>query len=308
MKINFGVRLGKLFIYKPQIINLPKWYFHNKNNSNLSRKKVSIITPVYNQSKYIEQTIKSVLNQKYNSLEYIVIDGGSTDGTIEIINKYKDSISYFESCTDKGQSNAINKGMKQATGDILAWVNGDDILLPGALESIVSYFELNPDVDVIYGDRIIINSDGLDIGRWVLPRHSDKVLLWVDFIPQESIFWRRSIWDKIGSNINESFNFALDWEMLLRMLHAGAKFSHLPRFIGAFRVHPEQKTQTLMSTQGLCEIQKLHRNYLGCIPARHEILIAIFPYLIKHFIADRFRSIRMLLSTLVQLDLEHNNF
>ena len=303
MIINFGIRLGKLINYKPRVTRLPEWYFHNKNNSKIARKKVSIITPVYNQSSYIEQTIKSVLNQKYNSLEYIVIDGGSTDGTIEIIDKYKDHINYFESCRDEGQSNAINKGMKKANGDILAWINGDDLLLPGAIESIVSYFELNPDVDVIYGDRIIISADGLDIGRWVLPNHSDKVLLWVDFIPQESVFWRRRIWEKIGSNINESFNFALDWEMLLRMLHAGAKFSHLPRFIGAFRVHSEQKTQTLMATQGLCEIQKLHRNYLGHIPAKHEILLAIYPYLIRHFIVDRLSAIKMFFSALVLLEL-----
>ena len=107
----------------------------------------------------------------------------------------------------------------------MAWLNSDDLLLPGALFYVAEYFRKHPEVDVIYGHRIIINEDNRETGRWVLPPHNDNMLQWADYVPQETMFWRRDLWDKVGGYVDESFQFAMDWELILRFRNAGAVFS-----------------------------------------------------------------------------------
>src|SRR5258706_8672796 len=121
--------------------------------------------------------------------------------------------------------------MRRATGELLAWLNGDDILLPGALDYVVYFFETHPSVDVVYGHRIVIDPTGNEIGRWVLPPHSDRVLSWIDYVPQETLFWRRRAWERVGSHVDETFHFAMDWDMLVRLRDSGATFARLPQFL-----------------------------------------------------------------------------
>ena len=246
--------------------------------------RISIVTPVFNQVDYIEATLRSVLSQNYPNLQYIVMDGGSTDGTWEKIEPFRSSLSHAHSGPDGGQAAAINAGMRQADGEILAWLNGDDTLLPGALAYVARFFEANPDIDVVYGHRIIIDEHGLEIGRWVLPPHDSAVLSWMDFIPQETLFWRREAFERIGFQVDESFQFAVDWDMLLRLKDANVRFCRLPRYLGAFRVHQAQKTSAAWFRDGTAETARLLQRCHGRIPTIRERRLRVLPYIAQHLV------------------------
>jgi len=253
---------------------------------------ISIVTPSYNQGRFIERTINSVLDQDYPALEYIVQDGGSDDGTPDIVRRYADRLKHWETAEDDGQAHAINAGFAHTTGEIMGYLNSDDMLLPGALNYVGNYFAKRPDVDVIYGNRILIDEFDDEIGRWILPAHSNAVLSWADYVPQETLFWRRRIWEKAGGKIDESFQFAVDWDLILRFRDAGAKIVHLPHFIAAFRVHPRQKTSASMQDIGLPEIERLRERCLGRRPTHREIKKATLPYLLRHMVAHRLFRLR----------------
>jgi hypothetical protein len=125
----------------------------------------------------------------------------------------------------------------------MAYLNSDDLLLPGSLAYVAGYFAAHPEVDVLYGDRILIDSGDRNVGMWVLPSHSDEALIWLNFVPQETLFWRRRIWDAAGGRFDTTYKYAVDWDLLLRFREQAAQFAHVPRFLGAFRVHDAQKTQ-----------------------------------------------------------------
>ncbi|HTT08226.1 MAG TPA: glycosyltransferase family 2 protein [Gammaproteobacteria bacterium] len=248
--------------------------------------KISLVTPSYKQAGFIERTINSVLDQDYPNLEYFVQDGGSMDGTREILDRYSKRLAGWESCPDRGQSQALNLGFAKTSGEIMAWLNSDDILLPGALAYVAEYFNRHPEVDVVYGHRILIDENDHQIGRWMLPAHDDAVLSWADYVPQETIFWRRRIWDKVGGRIDESFRFAMDWDLLVRFRDAGARFARLPRFLGGFRVHPQQKTSAAISEVGCQEMDRIRQRVWGRVPSRTEVRKAVLPYLVKHVVTD----------------------
>jgi glycosyltransferase involved in cell wall biosynthesis len=241
---------------------------------------IHIVTPSLNQGQFIRATIDSVLSQEYPNLHYRVQDGKSSDGTIEILNEY-DSLSW-KSETDSGQANAINRGFIGADCDIMAYLNSDDILLPGSLARVARFFEQHPEIDIVYGHRIFIDQDGQEIGRVVYPPHSAKALLYVGYVPQETMFWRKRVSDKIGL-FDETFRYALDWDFLLRAQHAGFKFARLPRFIGCFRIHTSQKTTALLGT-GKAEIDLLRKRHIGHAPAQWDILKAVLPYLAHQYL------------------------
>lgn len=241
---------------------------------------VSIVTPSFNHAPFLARTICSVLDQEYPKLEYIIQDGGSTDGTLPMLKTFRAKLTHVESCADQGQAHAINLGFRHATGEIMAWLNSDDVLLPGALASVVNFFLAHPDVDALFGDRICLDAKDRDIGRWLLPSGAEKVLPWANYIPQETLFWRRRIWERSGGAVNPTFQFALDWEMLLRFSDAGAKFAKLPRFLGAFRVHPAQKTSACEEI-GRQEMARLHTQYHGRAVTWLEIRYHVRRYLAR---------------------------
>jgi glycosyltransferase involved in cell wall biosynthesis len=248
---------------------------------------ISVVTPSYNQGEYLEQTIRSVLDQGYPRLEYIVCDGGSQDGSRAILDRYGQRLHYWTSGPDSGHADAINRGMACAGGEILAYLNSDDLLLPGSLAYLGSYFAHHPDVDVVYGHRVMIDRTGEEIGRWVLPRHDDDVLAWNDYVPQETLFWRRRIWEMCGGFVSDEFPFSLDWDLLLRFRRAGARFARVPRFIGAFRVHEAQKTTRQIATSGERDIRKLRRRELKRDPAPSELRRHVGAYVRRHIVLDR---------------------
>jgi FkbM family methyltransferase len=282
IRMIIGYRLGQFVMHAPKPISIPPRYRQPQGATGTL--SISIITPVNNQVQFIAATLESVLSQNYPALEYIVMDGGSVDGSAEIIERYRPSPTRFESGPDTGQANAINKGMEHATGDILGWLNGDDLLLPGAIEYVAHFFETHPQVDVVYGHRIVIDAEGNEIGRWILPPHDNAVLSWADYVPQETMFWRRRIWERVGARIDESFQFALDWDLLVRFRNAGARFARLPRFLGAFRVHRDQKTTKKLGTMGAAEMDRIRVRCLGYLPSYVEINRKIAPYLLKHVV------------------------
>jgi FkbM family methyltransferase len=262
-------RLGELFQYPPKSLQFPSRYSRPLKISNEKLPAISIVTPSYNQSQFIESTIRSVIEQNYPRLEYIIQDANSDDGTKNILSRYENKVTHIESVPDKGQTNAINIGMHKTTGDVLAYLNSDDLYLPGTLKYVGEFFANNPNVDVVYGHRVIINEVGLEVGRWIIPEHDSEALTWVDYLPQETMFWRRSVWEKVGG-FDETFKFAMDWDYILRMQKMGVKLVRLPRFLGAFRVHERQKTLA-MNHIGQQEVARLRKRELGFVPNSSEI-------------------------------------
>ncbi|HEY1759321.1 MAG TPA: glycosyltransferase family 2 protein [Bryobacteraceae bacterium] len=245
---------------------------------------ISIVTPSFEQGRFLRQSIDSVLAQEHPRLEYFVQDGGSADESASILGEFDGRLSGWDTAPDRGQAHAINIAFRRTTGEIMGWLNSDDLLLPGALMYVARFFARNPDISVLYGNRILIDESGLEVGRWILPKHDSGILRWVDFIPQETLFWRRSLWNQVGGGIDESLHFAIDWDLLLRFQTAGARFAHVPHFLGAFRVHPQQKTSAQMDSTGAREVAALRRKYLGFEPSQDEVMARSKLYLSRHLI------------------------
>ena len=284
LRRSFGARLGTLNQYPPRPLSLPRSRSASLPPARAPR--LSVVTPSFGQARFIERTIRSVLDQEYPNLEYRVQDGSSTDGTIAILERYSPMLAGWESCPDSGQAVAINRGFAGTTGEVMGWLNSDDLFLPGALASVAGYFARHAEIDVVYGHRILVDENDDEIGRWMMPDHDDEVLSWADFVPQETLWWRRSIWDRVGGRVDESFQFAMDWDLLVRFREAGARFARLPRFLGGFRVHPRQKTCASILEVGHEEMDRIRKRVLGRVPERSEIARAIRPYLRKSAAVD----------------------
>jgi len=202
-------------------------------------------------------------------------------------------LAHAVSAPDKSQTHAINLGFEKATGDIMAYLNSDDMLLPGSLHYVARFFQENPDVDAVYGHRIIVDEHDMEIGRWVLPPHEDDVLEFVDFIPQETLFWRRHIWEKVGP-FDETFQFAMDWDYILRMIDGQARLVRVPRFLGAFRIHDAQKTTALLETLGNEEMQRIRQQRHSQKLTYEELMVHIKPYLKRHIFYHQLHRLRIL--------------
>ena len=284
-----GMRLGILKQHPPRPVRAIRLPPAPRSMANLPT--ISVVTPVRNLVGYVEDTLRSVLDQGYPKLEYVVMDGGSTDGTAEIIGRYRDKLLHFESGPDGGQTNAINNGFLHTGGEIMAWLNADDLFLPGCLPYVGAYFRDHPDVDVIYGHRLLINPASEEIGRWVMPPHDDAAYRWLDFVAQETMFWRRSLWEKLQGGLDTSFNFAMDWDIILRMHDAGARFARIPYYLGAFRIYDDQKTLDLSGARNR-EVQKLLDRCDRDADWRPRRTRALTWYIVKHIVTDRYYQLR----------------
>ncbi len=212
---------------------------------------------------FLEQTIQSVLDQNYPNLEYIIIDGGSQDNSVEIIKKYQRYLAYWVSEKDGGQTDAIEKGFALATGDYLAWLNSDDTYLPGSLFTVSEAVTKLNNIDVIYGDYIITDSDGkLLLRKREIPFHFDIMLYGVNFIGQPAAFFSRRIWSKVGK-LRRDLIYYMDLEFWLRIAQNGGKFKHIRRFLATYRYHNKSKTVTEHSISDQCiqEINQIQNQY-----------------------------------------------
>jgi glycosyltransferase involved in cell wall biosynthesis len=202
---------------------------------------VSIITPSYNQARYLEQTIRSVLDQDYPHLEYLIVDGGSTDGSQEIIHRYADRLAWWVSEPDQGQTDAINKGFGQAKGDVLAWLNSDDTYLPNAVSCAVQYLNSHPNAGMVYGDAHLIDENGAIIGKFPA-RQTDYTRLRRGYvhIPQQASFFRTDIWRQVAP-LDPSFYFAMDYDLWVRIARV-SKLHYCPDTWANFRLHSTGKS------------------------------------------------------------------
>lgn len=254
------MRLGSYFQYDPRPLEPDRIPVVHRHPDDWPR--ITLVTPSYRQAAYLERSMRSILDQDYPNLEYFVMDGGSQDGSVDIIRKFESRLARWQSQPDGGQAAAVREGLAGGSGDIMGWLNSDDLIFPGTLAYVADYFDRHPDVDVVYGHRIVIDPNDCETARWILPLHDSEFLSWADFIPQECTFWRRRIYEKVGG-IDPSFRFALDWDLFLRFQRAGAKMVRLPYFLGGFRIHPEQKNAVTIGSDGHREMKRIRDEALG---------------------------------------------
>ena len=241
----------------------------------LEQPLVSIITPSYNQANFLEETIRSVLDQGYPNLEYIIVDGGSTDGSLEIIQKYTDRLAWWVSEPDQGQTDAINKGFSQAKGEILAWLNSDDTYLPGAVAEAVGYLQAHPEIGTVYGDANLIDDEGNVIGRFPAKQTDNRRLMrGYVHIPQQATFFRKELWRKVGP-LDPTFFFAMDYDLWVR-LSQHAPLKYYSRLWANFRLHGGAKS---IEADDRCwpEMVRVHRREGGSRLSWLSIKAAIRP-------------------------------
>ena len=203
--------------------------------------KISIIIPTFNQGNFIEETILSIIDQDFKNFEIIIIDGGSNDGTLDIVKKYESDISFWISEPDTGQSNAINKGLKKVTGEIVTWLNSDDYYEPGALKSVVKLFEQYPEADIVHGKSRLfgdkINDQVIGLDRDIVIY---EYLPYMRF-PQPSSFYKKEYLNR-ECQVNEQLHYAMDFELLARAILKGATIKRTDIILSHYRLHPASKT------------------------------------------------------------------
>jgi len=243
---------------------------------------ISIVTPSYNQVRYLEATIQSVLCQEGVDFEYIIIDGGSDDGSVELIEKHSRHLAYWVSEKDHGQTDAINKGFAIAKGDILAWLNSDDTYEPGALRQAVDYMTKHPEVGMVYGDCSYIDQDGKVIGCFPAAQTDyQRLRQGYVHIPQQASFFRADLWRKVGP-LDPKFFFAMDYDLWVRLARI-SRLVYLPgRYWANFRLHGDAKTLT---ADDRCwpEMLKVHYrdggSFFSPIVAKYYIRKLVAPYI-----------------------------
>jgi len=244
---------------------------------------ISIVTPSFNQARYLETTILSVLSQDYPNLEYIIVDGGSTDGSVDIIQRYSNRLSWWASEKDRGQTDAINKGFAHAKGEILAWLNSDDTYEPGAVSAAVDFLDANPGTGMVYANANYIDENGQVIGRFPAAQTDyQRLKRGYVHIPQQSAFFRADLWQKVGP-LDPSFYFAMDYDLWVRISRL-APIKYFPSHVWAnFRLHSTGKT-AVADERCWPEMLKVHYRDGG---SRFSIITA--KYLIRKLIAPIWR-------------------
>ena len=244
---------------------------------------VSIITPSFNQAAFLEETMRSVLEQDYPNIEYIIMDGGSKDGSLEIIQKHAGQLAAWESKPDRGQTDAINQGFAKASGEILAWLNSDDILLPGAVSAAVKALQANPQAGMVYGNALLINAEGKKIGDFPAAQTDlRKLRQGYVHIPQQASFFRADLWKQVGP-LDPSFYFAMDYDLWVR-LAAKAPLLYVPELWAAFRLHGDAKS---IASDDRCWPEMLRVHYrdggkpFSVIVAKYWVRKLIAPVLMR---------------------------
>ena len=224
---------------------------------------VTIVTPSYNQGQFLRDTIESVLSQDYTPLEYLVIDGGSTDQTLEVLKSYGNRF-FWVSEKDDGQADAVNKGWRMARGDILGWLNSDDIYLPGAVSTAVAALQAHPDVAAVYGEGYHIDKEGIVLGRYPTEPFNRNRLGEICYICQPTVFFRRSVLEAV-SFLDKRLQYCMDYDLWFR-IGKSYVMANLPDYLACTRLHPETKTLG-QRAKAHREILKVVHRHCGAVPA-----------------------------------------
>lgn len=254
--------------------------------------RISVVTPSYNQSEYLETTINSVLSQDYLNTEYIIIDGGSSDGSVEIIERYSSRLAFWCSEKDGGQADALRKGFERSTGDIMCWLNSDDVFLPRALSSVVDYFNKHPRVEAVSAGAYFIDENGdplpLRVKHYTLgvgATYNRFRFYGMDGVYQQATFWHRSAYEAIGG-IDPTWQFLMDYDLFTRLARL-RRFGKLPRLVACFRRHNAAKTLTIPHVAA-AEMRRYTSKYgryrLGVFFARALYWRYRIPSLIRRFV------------------------
>ncbi|MCY7359487.1 MAG: glycosyltransferase [Rudanella sp.] len=230
--------------------------------------KLTVVTPSYNQVQYLERTILSVLNQQYPNLEYFIVDGGSTDGSVELIKKYEPYLAGWVSEKDRGQTDAINKGFRWATGDLVAFQNSDDVFSSGAFERVANVWRENTDAGVFYGNMYMIDEQDVITEEFRLPPFCAECHIYEGMqVYNQSLFVRRDLLQETGL-LDESLRFVIDYELVARLgVQPGVRFQHVNGFWGGFRVQPDAKSST-MATVGMAEHEQIRERFTPFLRSR----------------------------------------
>lgn len=235
--------------------------------------RISLVTCSFQQARYLGATLRSVLDQSYPDLEYVVVDGGSTDGSVDVIRRHARGLAWWVSEPDGGQTDALIKGFARTSGDIQGWLCSDDLLLPGALASVGRFFAEHPEIDAVYGDAVWIDAAG-NFLRCKREIGFDRFVMLFDhnYIPQPSMFWRRALYERVGG-LDRRFNLAMDNDLWERFSRHG-RIAHLDAYLSCMRYYPQQKTRA-MRPEGRREDEEIRmREALGRVPVFMPALCA----------------------------------
>jgi glycosyltransferase involved in cell wall biosynthesis len=241
---------------------------------------ISLVTCSFQQARFLETTLRSVLEQGYPALEYLVIDGGSRDDSVDIIRRHEASLAYWVSEPDGGQTDALIKGLSRASGEVMGWLCSDDLMLPGALRAVGEFFEAHPDIAAVYGDALWID----EAGRLLRPKKEIAFNRFVfryahNYIPQPSMFWRRKLYAAVGG-LDPRFDVAMDGDLWDRFA-THTRIEHLPRFLSCMRFYASQKTRSLRSR---ARVEDADVRYRAAPSLAHRIT-----YPMKHLAARAMR-------------------
>jgi|SRR5688572_6804294 len=267
----------KTFVTKPQFDETvilrrnPEW------------PRITIVTPSFNQGRYLEQTILSVLNQNYPNLEFIIMDGGSTDNSVQILQKYQEYLTFWQSSRDEGQASAIVAGFRKGSGEILAYLNSDDLYLPYTLKRVGVFLKANPTVQIMYGDCLLIDSNNRVLRRVYPPEFDARIFLYENqIIPQPASFWRHRLYLKVGG-ITPRLQFCMDYDLLMKFVLAGETPVSVSDVLSAFRIHADTKSSRLQSVQRE-EYRRIFKGVTGRSVDRRDILNILYCRLKRYYL------------------------
>lgn len=233
--------------------------------------RISVITPSFNQGQFIEETILSIINQNYPNLEYIIIDGGSTDSTLDILKKYAGSIAFWVSEKDRGQTDAVNKGIAVSSGEIICWINSDDILLPNSLNEVAKYFEKHKEFKIVNGQTLRIDKRSKILFNHYVPEPRKWFACHgVYYINQPSMFFKKELIESLGM-LNIKYHARMDQEFVMRILSKNYKFGKLNMILAAIRIHEDTKT-SLNGSIWSEDLERLHDEYGSIFKVNADIL------------------------------------
>jgi hypothetical protein len=289
----YGSRLGGFDHHRPRELRIPRRY--RRQRTPAQAPPISVVTPADDNAVFLDRTIRSVLDQGYEPLEYIVENCATSGEAAGVLDRYRDRLARCDQSQNGRPAAVLNEGFDHATGAVLGYLRPQSMLLPGALPYVARYLERHPEVDVVYGHRVLVDADDKEVGRWVLPRHCDEVLSWADYVPAETLFWRRAVWEAIGGEVDEDLRETLDWDLLLRFRDVGARMARVPRFLGAARVAgPKDRSLAGLAANGNEEMRRLRKRLHGREVSEEEAQREIRGYIRRQVVLQKLYRLHLL--------------